>query len=100
METFKAAAKLLKRIFGCREVKDYLSSVGVEWVFNLGKAPWWGGVFERMVKSTKRCLRKIIGQAQFSFDEMHTAIVEIEGIINSPPIFNLSSDDVEELLMP
>jgi len=67
---------------------------------NLEKAPWWGGVFERMVKSTKRCLRKIVSQARFSYDEMHTAIVEIEGIINSPPISYLSSDDMEKPLTP
>ena len=60
----------------------------------------WGGVFEKMDKSTKRCLRKIIGQAQFSFGEIHTAIVEIEGVINSCPISYLSSDDVEEPLTP
>ena len=33
----------------------------VKWIFNVPKALWWGGVFERMVRSTKRCLRKIIG---------------------------------------
>ena len=66
-------------------------------MFNLEKAPWWGGVFERMVKSTKRCLRKTIGRARFSFDELHTVIVEIEGIINSHPISYLNSDDVEPL---
>ncbi len=31
---------------------------------------------------------------------MHTAIVEIEGIINSRPISYLESDDVEEPLTP
>ena len=69
-------------------------------MFNLEKAPWWGGVFERMIKSTKRCLRKIVGQARFTFDELHTAVVEIEGIINSRPISYLNSGDVEEPLTP
>ena len=99
-KTFKAAAKHLKAVFDCQEVKLYLSDVGVEWMFNLEKAPWWGGVFERLVKSTKRCLRKTIGQARFSFDELLTVIVEIEGIINSRPISYLNSDDIEEPLTP
>ena len=53
-----------------------------------------------MVKSTKRCLRKMIGQAKFSYDEMHTAVVEIEAIINSRPLSFLNSDDTEEPLTP
>ena len=56
-KTFKAAAKLIKTIFTQKEVQDYLTNFGVEWTFNLEKAPWWGGLFERMVKSTKRCLK-------------------------------------------
>jgi hypothetical protein len=61
----------METIFNHKEVKDYLSHVGVQWTFNLEKDPWWGGLFERMVKSTKRCLRKMIGQAKFSYNEMH-----------------------------
>ena len=83
-----------------QDVKKYLSHVGVEWTFNLEKAPWWGGIFERLIKSTKRCLRKMIGQAKFSYDEMHTALVEIEAIINSPPLSYVSFDDREEPLTP
>ena len=32
-------------------MKNYMSDLGVECMFNLEKAPWWGGVFERMIKS-------------------------------------------------
>ena len=55
----------------------------MEWQFNVERAPWWGGMFERMVGSTKKCLREMIGQARLSFDEMNTAIVEVEMILNS-----------------
>ena len=98
-KTFKAAAKLIQTVFNDKEVKDYLLHSGVEWKFNLEKAPWWGGLFERMVKS-KRCLRKMIGQAKFSYDEMYTAIVEVEAIINSRPLTFLNSSDTEEPLTP
>ena len=52
------------------------------------------------MKSTKRCLKKMIGQAKLSLDEIHTAIVEIESIINSRPLSYISSSDLEESLTP
>ena len=55
-KTFKAAANLIQSIVGHENVQHYLSSLGVRWVFNLHKAPWWGGIFERLIQSTKRCL--------------------------------------------
>ena len=79
-KTFKAALRLIQTIFRQKEVKDYLSQRGVEWTFNLEKAPWWGGLFERLIKSTKRCLRKMVGQGKFSYDEMNAVITEIEAI--------------------
>ena len=53
-----------------------------------------------MVKSTKRCLRKMIGRAHLSVDELQTALAEIEAVINSRPLSYLSFDDVEEPLTP
>ena len=76
-----------------RDVQNYLSHVRVNWVFNHEKVPWWGGMFARLIKSTKRCLQKLIGQARFLYDEMHTAVVEIEAIINLRPLTYVSSDD-------
>ncbi len=74
-----------------------LDELSCEWV---ERAPWWGGVFERMVKSTKRCLRKVIGRAHLSQDELLTAVTEIEAVINSRPLSYISANDLEEALTP
>ena len=58
-KTFKAAAKTIKAMLQHKEVQDYLSGAGVQWTFNLARTPWWGGVFERMIRMTKRCLKKM-----------------------------------------
>ena len=99
-KTFKAASKTLEAMMRHEEVQQYLSGVGVRWSFNLARAPWWGGVFERMIRMTKRCLKKIVGRAKLSLDEFTTLITEVEGVINSRPISYLSSDDTEEPLTP
>ncbi len=53
-----------------------------------------------MVKSTKRCLRKLIARANFSFDELLTALTEIEAVLNSRPLSYISAEDLEEPLTP
>ena len=98
--TFTAAAKVLKRMFTDPALEQHLLSCHMRWDFNLEKAPWWGGIFERLVKSTKRCLRKVIGTARLSYDELLTVVTEVEGVLNSRPLTYLSSEDVEEPLTP
>ena len=46
-----------------------------------------------MVKSAKRCLKKTIGRATLTYDEVLTAITEVEMILNSRPLLYISSDD-------
>ena len=97
-KTFKSAAKSIGAILNHPEVQRYFAGIGMEWSFNLEKAPWWGGVFERMVKSVKRCLRKTIGRAKLCYDELSTALTEVEMIVNSRPLSFVSTEDMEEPL--
>ena len=99
-KTFEAAAKVIKSVVSSPEVQGYFDGVGIDWRFNVPRAPWWGGVFERLVHSTKRCLRKVLGQAKFSHDELLTALVEIEKVLNSRPLTYISADDLDEPLTP
>ena len=99
-KTFKATANYLKSMFESDVVKNYLAEGGCKWSFNVEKAPWWGGVFERMVKSTERCLKKVLGRACFNHDELLTAVTEIESVINSRLLSYVSADDTEEALTP
>ena len=82
---FKAAARALR---------------GVKWVFNVPKAPWWGGVFKRLVRYVKQSLRKMVGQAKLFVDELLTVLLEEEMALNSRPLTVVSAEDVEVSLTP
>ena len=82
------------------EVETFLADQRVIWSFNLEKAPWWGGFFERLIGKMKRCLKKVIGQAKLTYDELLIEITEIEANLNSRPLTYVSSEDLEEPLTP
>ena len=81
-------------------VSDHLIKKVCEWTFNIKKAPWWGRAFELQVRSTKRCVRKMVGQANLAHDQLLTAVMEIESIINSRPLSYISAEDTEVPLTP
>ena len=97
-KTFKSAAREIKRLMNYPEVKQYLAKSRMKFCFNLEKAPWWGGIFEWPVRSVKRCLKKTIGGAILTYDELLTVVVEVECILNCRPLSYVSTEDPEEPL--
>ena len=41
----------------------------MNWKYNLSQAPWWGGLFERHIRSVKRCLIKSVMKMKLTFDK-------------------------------
>ncbi|KAL7880972.1 hypothetical protein SRHO_G00032260 [Serrasalmus rhombeus] len=58
----------------------------------LVSAAWWGGFWERLVRSVKIILRKVLGRAKLNFEEMCTMLTEAKAIINSRPLTYVSND--------
>ena len=91
-QTFKAAATIIQRMFASAEVKEHFHNQRVKWTFNLERAPWRGGFFECMVKSVK------LGNSSLSNDELLTALIEFEMVLNTRPLSFVSSNDLQEPL--
>ena len=54
--------------------------------FIVPRDPWWGGFYERLLKSVKLPLKKIFGNAMLDAEQMATVLTEIEAQINSRPL--------------
>ena len=97
-KTFKASEKALRKLYSQQKVRSELQTKRITWRFNLERAPWWGGVFERMVRSVKRCLRKTLGNARLTLDELNTVLVE--GTLNARPLTDEYEEFDGEVLTP
>ena len=68
-----------------------LSSQHIKWAFNLPHRPHHGGVFEVVIKSAKRATGAVLHDASCTDEELKTAIVKAEGLLNSRPLTTTTS---------
>ncbi|PFX28395.1 Pro-Pol polyprotein [Stylophora pistillata] len=92
--TFVAEAKWLKQVMTDERLNEFLSRQEIKWQFNLSRAPWWGGQFERMVGLVKRSLQKTTRNGFLTWTELEEAILDVEVAVNNRPL-NYVEDDVQ-----
>ncbi|GBM64459.1 hypothetical protein AVEN_194222-1 [Araneus ventricosus] len=96
--TFKRAEleiKLIWNILNHPDVKNFYSFNGIKWQYIVERAAWWGGFYERMVRTVKTALRKTLGNSCLTVEQLLTVLIEIEGMINSRPITYVGNDTEE-----
>ena len=72
------------------------SNQGVTWHWNPPSAPHFGGVFEAMIKSSKRAINAILKDADVTDEELQTTFIGVENLMNSRPLNALSDDPNDE----
>ncbi|GBN07025.1 hypothetical protein AVEN_253771-1 [Araneus ventricosus] len=93
VRTFKKSELELKHlwiIINHPMVKDLYASHKIQWRFIVEKAAWWGGFYERLIRSVKLALRKTLGKTTLSRDELGTLL--IKGALNSRPLTYVFSE--------
>ncbi|XP_061708236.1 uncharacterized protein LOC133518592 [Cydia pomonella] len=82
---FHGADNLLKSL-DWQEIAAYSSVRNIKWKFSPPAAPWWGGWWERLIRSLKDLLRRNLGQKTLTYEELMTLMQDCEALINSRPL--------------
>jgi hypothetical protein len=98
---FQGADAELRRLFMAssregRAVAEEMTNQRVRWRFNPPAVPHFGGLWEAAVKSVKHHLRRVLGTATLTYEEMATLLTQVEACLNSQPLGPLT-DDPEDL---
>ena len=86
--------------FKAKETREFLLSHSIKWEPIIANAPWMGGMYERMIRSVKRCLKKVLRNARLTMDELNTIVIEVECIVNNRPLTYVDNDDLNETVTP
>ena len=91
---FKAAADWISKVRKEEKFHHYLAKHDIAWRFNLSRAPWWGGQFERLIGVFKSAFRKAAGNGTLTWSELSDIVLDVEIATNGRPLSYLE-DDVE-----
>ena len=94
------AARWIQTLRKAKRLKGYLQNHEIVWQFNLSRAPWWGGQFERLIGVVKQALYKAIGGAKLTFNELSEVILDVEDQINCRPLSYVEDDIQLPVLTP
>ena len=96
---FKSTATCRKNIRKSERLQDYLDRQNINWRFNLSRSPWWGGMYERLIKDVKRTLHKTLGRTHVTFEQLEAVVIDVEKNLNNRPLTYLDSDGGEEQVL-
>ena len=92
--TFVKANKWLEQLRKDERLRGFAEAYEMKWKFNLSRAPWWGGQFERLIGIVKAAMYKVIGGGHLTWDELSEVLLDVEIQINRRPLTYVE-DDVE-----
>ena len=99
-KTFVGAEKWLKQVMRDEKTQDYLAHENIKWQFNLSRAAWWGGQFERLIGLVKTALNKTIGCGMLTWTELCEVVLDVEIALNNHPLCYVEDDIQLPVLTP
>ena len=97
---FKGADNELKSLvlqIDENKIQESVAHKGVKWHFNPPFAPHFGGVHESMIKSAKWAIKAILGNTDINEEELMTAVIGADGLINSRPLTYQSANPADDV---
>jgi uncharacterized protein DUF5641 len=88
---FVGTVNLFKKL-DIKEIEKECQVKMIQWIFNPPSAAWYGGFWERLVRSVKDLLKRILGRSHLTFDELRTCLAAVESTINSRSLTTVTED--------
>jgi len=82
-----------------KAIQEQTECKRIIWKFNPPSGPWWGGWWERIIRTIKELLARTVGKGSLARVELEKVLKEIQNILNDRPLTYVSEslEDLEPL---
>ena len=95
------ASSYLQELEKSSTIQSHLADIRCKWKLIPARAPWFGAIWERAIGIIKAGLKKVLGRALVTVEELTTVLLEIEATVNDRPLTYVNSDMEEaEIITP
>ena len=92
--------KWLSTVKKDHNLASYIRALNIRWTFNLPRAPWWEGFFERLIGIMKRALSKAVGRSLLTYPELEDVLIDIENCMNNRRLLYQGEEFEQPVLTP
>jgi len=89
---FVGAESMMKKL-NWKKIEEESNVKKISWKFNPPTAAWWGGFWERPIRTFKDLLKRMIATAKLTRKELEICMMEITYVINNRPLTTLTENE-------
>jgi hypothetical protein len=93
---FRGAFNACKQL-DWKTIEEETASKMIKWKFIPPTAAWWGGWWERLIRTMKDLLRKVLGHRKLGWAQLEFVLCDAETAMNERPLTYVA-DDQEDLI--
>ena len=80
------------KAWNSEQINESLLAEGIEWKWSPPNCPHFGGIWERLVRSSKRHLKFVLEIENLELDTFETALSQVAAILNNRPLTHASPE--------
>ena len=74
------------------EIQKVCAVQRIQWIFNPPSAAWWGGWWERLIRTAKDLLKRMLGRGRVDCEGLRTCLSTVESTMNQRPLTTVTED--------
>ena len=78
LKTAGAELKKMWQVLNNLDDKNFYTNKGIQWIYMIERGAWWGGFYERLLRTIKTLMRKVLCRKSLVLDKLEVVLTETE----------------------